>query len=227
MTALRDEIRRLRQELLGGTRHGLEEKLTSIAQQVADIAAASAHLRERQAGVRAAGEARPSGADAADAGARALRDLAADPSQIGVVRGWLRPGHFAQAEHGELYAVMLDMTAAGQPVDPVTVSWEASRRGIEADAADLADGMGTLAVASAWEVHRHGLLAQVARAGRDIQASADDDGSGTGPLLRSASDRLRRLDRDRYPRECHPRDQQSYSRQPTAEPAAEAEAGAA
>ena len=218
----RDEIRRLRQDLLAGTPHGLEEGLALIAQQVADIAAASVDLRERQERPQAASEARPGGADAEVAGARALRDLAADPSQISVVRGWLRPGHFARAGHGELYAVMQDLADAGQPVDPVTVSWEASRRGIETDAADLADGMWPLAVASAREVHQHGLLARVSRAGQDIQASADDGGPAPGQLLRSASDRLRRLDCER-----HPCDQHSRRRQPATEPAAEAEAGVA
>jgi replicative DNA helicase len=222
MTAIRDEIRRLRQDLLAGTRQGIEERLASIAQQVADMAAASADLQERHAQARAAEEARPGGRDAEEAGARALRDLAAGPSKISAVRGWLRPAHFARHSHGELYAVMRDLADAGQPVDPVTVSWEASRRGIKADAADLADGMGPLAVASAREVQRHGLLAQVARAGRDIQASADDEGSATGLLLRAAHDRLRRLDGDRLAHE-----RQVYGQRPAAEPAAEAEAGAA
>jgi hypothetical protein len=97
------------------------------------------------------------------------------------------------------------------------VSWEASRRGIEIDAADLAGGMGPLAVASAREVNRHGILAQVASAGHGIQASADDDGSAPGQLLRSASDHLRCLDRDR-----HARDMQSCGRQPAPEQVAEA-----
>jgi replicative DNA helicase len=222
VTAVREEIRRLRQDLLAGTQHGLEERLVSIAHQVADVAAVRADLRERQELLRAASEARPSGVDAEEAGARALRDLAADPSQIGAVRRWLRPGHFARPGHGELYAVMRDLAGAGQPVDPVTVSWQASRRGIESDAADLADGMGPLAVASAREVHRQGLLAQVASAGQDIQASAEDDGPGPGQILRSASDRLRRLERER-----HPRDEHSHCRQPAPEPVAEAEAGGA
>ena len=222
VTAVREEIRRLRQDLLAGTQHRLEERLTSIAHQVADIAEASADLRERRELTRAPSDARPGGAAAEEAGARALRDLAASPSQLSAVREWLRPGHFARPAHGEIYAVMRDMAAAGQPVDPVIVSWEASRRGIETGAADLADGTGVLAVASAREVHRHGLLAQVASAGQDIQASAEDDGSAPGELLRSAGEHLRHLECDR-----HQRDQHSHSRELVAEPAAEAEAGAA
>jgi DnaB helicase-like protein len=227
VTAARDEIRRLRWEMLAGTGHGLEDRLASIAQRIADVAMASTDLRARQEQARAASEARPSGADADEAGARALRDLADDPSKISTVRGWLRPAHFARAEHGELYAVMRDMADAGHPVDPVTVSWEAARRGIDADAEGLAGGMGPLAVASAREVHRRGLLAEVARAGQDIQAGAEDARSAPGKFLRSASDRLRRLDRDLHPRECRPGDWRLYGWQPAAGPAAEAEAGAA
>jgi replicative DNA helicase len=222
VTAARDEIRRLREDLLAGTPRGLGERLALIAQQVADVAAASADLHERQERPQPASAARPGSADAEEAGARALRDLAADPSQIRVVRGWLRPGHFALPVHGDLYAVMRDMADAGEPVDPVTVSWEASRRGIEVYAEDLAGGMGPLAVASAREVNRHGLLAQVADAGHAIQASADDDGSAPWQFLRSASDHLRCVDRDR-----RNRDMQPYGRRSAAEPAVEAEAGVA
>ena len=214
LAAARDEVRRLRRDLLAGTRQGVAERLESIARQVADVAAASADRRERLERARATAEARPGGADAQEAGTRALRDLAAGPSQIRAVRGWLRPGHFARPEQGELYAVMRDMADGGLPVDPVTVSWEASRRGIDADPADLAGGTGPLAVASAREVHRHGLLAQVASAGRDIQASADNRRLAPGMLLRSASDRLRQLDCGPQPDGRRQDDWQPRERQP-------------
>ena len=122
---------------------------------------------------------------------------------------------------------MRDMAGGGLPVDPVTVSCEASRRGIEADPADLAGGIGPLAVASAKEVHRHGLLAQVAGAGMDIQASAEDHRLAPGMLLRSAGDRLRQLDRGPHPDGRRQDDWQARERQPRAGQAAEAEAGAA
>jgi DnaB-like helicase N terminal domain len=227
VAAVRDEVRELRRDLRAGARQGLEVRLASVARHVADVAAASADLRERQERARAAAEARPGGTDAEETGARALRDLAASPAQIGTVRGWLRPGHFAQPGQGGLYAVMRDMTDAGEPVDPVTVSWEASRRGIETDAADLAGGTGLLAVASAREVRRRGLLAQLAAAGRDIQASAGNHRLAPGPLLRSASGRLDRLDGGRSPDPRNPAGWQPGIRQPASEPAAEAEAGAA
>src|SRR5262249_60282087 len=97
------------------------------------------------------------------------------------------------AEQGELFAVMRDLDAAGHPVDPVTVSWEAARRGINMDATDLADGVGPFAIASAREVHRRGLLAQIDQAGRDIQADASEPAVGTGGFLGEAHGHLARL----------------------------------
>jgi replicative DNA helicase len=72
--------------------------------------------RERQAQRRSARVARPHGPEAEAAGIAVLRGLCADPSQLGLVRGWLRPAHFAIAEHGELYALVRAMHAAGRPV---------------------------------------------------------------------------------------------------------------
>ena len=82
-------IRGLRHDLVTGTSELLAGRLASIARQVADVAAASASQRERQAGERLADP------EAEEAGLRALRDLAAAPSQVAAVRGWLRPEHFA------------------------------------------------------------------------------------------------------------------------------------
>jgi replicative DNA helicase len=157
--AVREEIARLRENLWAESPRDVEERLAAIAQHLAETAAASATLREQQAAGHAADQARPDSPAAHVASSRALRDLAAAPDQINAVRGWLRPGHFARSEHGDLYAVMRDLQAAGKPADPVTTGWEAARRGIPATRADLTGGNAALAVASAREVHRHGLLA--------------------------------------------------------------------
>jgi replicative DNA helicase len=110
------------------------------------------------------------------------------------VRGWLRPEHFARAEQGALYVVMQDLDSVGAPVDPVTVTWEASRRGVRADPASLAGGTGAFAIASAREVRRHGLLAQAVNAGRAIQADATDPTCRPTPLLQAAGERLHALE---------------------------------
>src|SRR5580704_2197424 len=73
---------------------------------------------------------RPPGPEAMAAFGAALRDLIDDPRQLAAVRPWLRPEHFTHGASGRLYAVMLDMDASGQPIDPVTVAWAARRRGL-------------------------------------------------------------------------------------------------
>ena len=109
---------------------------------------------------------RPSGEETAIARGAAVRDLAAAPARLAAVRAWLRPEHFARPDDGALYGVMRDMDAAGMPVDPVTVTWEAARHGVHAEPGSLTGGMGPFAEASAQEVYRHAQLAFVAQTGR-------------------------------------------------------------
>ena len=196
LATVRDDIHGLRHDLVTGTSELLAGRLASIARQVADVVAASASQRERQAGERLPDP------EAEEAELRALRDLAAAPSQVAAVRGWLQPEHFARASHGELYAVMVAMTDAGKPVDPVTVTWEAARRGVVLDAADLSGGTGPFAVASAREVRRHGVLAQVARLAREIEATAADPASSPAALWHAA-ERLGRYPDERVPHRHH------------------------
>ena len=161
-------------------------------------------------GQGAAAVARTAGGEAA--GLAALRDLAAGPSQVGRVRGWLRPEDFAVPGHGAVYELMRDMDVAGKPVDPVTVSWEAARRGLPVDADALAGGTGAFAVASARQVHRLGLLTQAAQAGRDIQADAADLTCPPRHLLLATHERLRVLEAAPQPQARPGRDTQSASR---------------
>jgi len=142
---------------------------------------------ERQVYVPVLGSPDPA---AAVAEARALRDLVAAPSRLSEVRGWLRPGHFVRAGHGALYAVMQDMDMAGKLVDAVTVAWEAARRGVRVDPVGLSGGTGLFAVASAREVHRRGLLAEAADAGRGIQADAANLAYSPRQLFQAAGERL-------------------------------------
>lgn len=137
------------------------------------------------------GESRPHSLAAEAAGKQALRDLAAGKSQVARVRGWLRPEFFARAEDGALYEVMRDLDAAGAPVDPMTITWEAARRSIQADPAELSGGVAAFAAASAGEVRRHGLLAQITYAGTSLQADADDITCRPGWLLQQTDRRLR------------------------------------
>ena len=149
---------------------------------------------------------RPHGEEAVVAGGNALRDLAAAPGRLASVGGWLRPEHFARPEDGALYGVMRDMDAAGIPVDPVTVAWEAARQGVPVGPERLAEGMGPFAEASARVVFRHAQLAFVAQAGRDIQDTAMNAGSSPRQVLQMAAGRLRTLESQPSPRTALMRD---------------------
>ena len=160
--------------------------------------ARTGHVQHRHASNR--GEpARPRGAAAVAAGDRALRDLAAAPGWLAQVGQSLRPEHFARPEQGELYTIMQDMAAGGRPVDPVTICWEAARRGLQAEPRSLEGGIGPFAVASAREVHRLGVLAQTAHAGRAIKADAADLACRPDEMLQSAGERLRALEAELQP----------------------------
>jgi replicative DNA helicase len=192
LQAARDEIDRARQDASSGRTRDLEERLVGIARRVA--AAAVASQPSGGARVSAPGDGRPRGPAAVAAGERVLRDLAAGPAQIGAVRSWLQPAHFARPARGQLYALMRDMHHAGMMVDPVTIAWEAIRHGIPADPADLGGGTAHFAVASAHEVRRFGLLAQIAQAGRGIGAAAGNPRTTVGQLLRESVHRLGELE---------------------------------
>ena len=138
----------------------------------------------------AAGSTRSSGPAAMAAFGAALRDLIDDPCQLGAVRSWLRPEHFTHAASGRLYAVLLDMDTSGQPIDPVTVAWAARRRGLRTEPARLAGGTGPFAVASARDVRRLGMLAQIAEAGIAIQRDAADPQLAPSHLIVAAARRL-------------------------------------
>jgi hypothetical protein len=173
----------------------------------------------------AASSSRSSGPTAMAAFGAALRDLIDDPCQLAAVRSWLRPEHFTHAASGRLYAALLDMDASGQPIDPVTVAWAAGRRGLRTDPARLAGGTGPFAVASAREVRRLGMLAQITDAGIAIQRDAADPQLAPPRLILAAA-RLLESVRDDAMREPGPAGELSAPR-PSRAAAAQAEPEAA
>jgi hypothetical protein len=190
--AVRVEVRHLREELRAGRNPEVRQRIAGLA----DVLAETASLASTQVGKtdsRVAKPTHPQGSEAKTVSHQALRDLAAAPVHIAHVRPWLRPEHFARSEDGELFAVMRDLDAAGRPIDPVTIAWEAAKRGLQTDPAELAHGNGPFAVATARDVHRHGLLAQAATVGRDIQVDTADPARHLIGLFQSADDRLRAL----------------------------------
>lgn len=165
------------------------------------------------------GAERPRGPVAEAAGIRLLRDLAAAPGQIARVRDWLRPEHFATRRHGEVYALMRDMDAAGMPVDPVTVAREAARRWLRLRHTELAGGTGVFAQASARDLYAMGVLAQIGRAGAGVQADAAGTRRSMSALLDAAGDRVRCPD-DRWPAEpwCRAQPEPGPPREPARAP---------
>jgi hypothetical protein len=194
LNAARDELDRVRQDIRAGGARGLDERLAAIARRVS--AAADASQPPGPGKSRAMGKGQPWALAAEDAGERVLRDLAAGPAQLATVRSWLQPAHFGRPVHGQLYALMGDMHDAGMAVDPVTIAWEASRRGIPV-AAELQGGMAHFA--DAREVHRYGVLARIAQHGRDIAAAASDPRFSVRLLLCDAIGQLHRLERETRP----------------------------
>jgi hypothetical protein len=189
----------LRQDVRAEIRREHEEHLASMAGHLAQTVAATGGHRERETLQDTAGEARPQDDEAEAAGAHAVRELAVgSASQIAEVARWLEPSHFARPDHGELYAVIRDLHAAGMPVDPVTIGREAARRGIRADTADLTGGMGPLGVLAAREVHRHGLLARIAVAGQGIQSDAANRALSPRLLIVAVGGRLDAVGREAY-----------------------------
>jgi replicative DNA helicase len=172
----------------------LAGSLEQIAQHVARAAASSRSAG--RTGLRAPGEQRPRGPAAEAAGEQFLRDLAAGPSQVATVGGWLRPGYFARPVHGQLYALIRDMHRVGQPIDPITIAWEAARRGIKVDQSRLEGGTASHVRAAAREVRRRGILARISKAGRDLEDAVSDPRLRTAGLLQGASFRLRDLERE-------------------------------
>jgi hypothetical protein len=193
LRAAGEKIGQARRDVQTGGAYDLHTSLESIAQHIAKAAA------ESRAGARGplstTVEARPRGRPAEAAGEQLLRDLAADPKQVTNLQAWLHPGHFARPAHGQIYLLIRDMHTSGMPVDPVTIAWEAGRRGIAVDASELEGGTAALAMANAREVHRHGVLAHISYVGRCMKVAAADLQISTSALLRITEVRLDRLER--------------------------------
>jgi hypothetical protein len=196
-----DELARLHQDLWAMDRSDVAARLAAVTEVMAGHAAWLERAGQRGPG-SVAEQARPSGAAADAAGLAALRDLIAAPSRLTGVAGWLEPNHFSRPAHGTVYAVMADLDRARMPVDPVTVSWEAARRGVQVEPRALTGGCGSFAAASTAQVYRRAALARAERAGLDIQADAADNARATSQVLERASARLAVAERDLAPERC-------------------------
>jgi replicative DNA helicase len=195
------ELASLRESLWLATAKTAAEQIAKVACDLADAAVLSASIRERETRLDGPRTVRPDGPDAEAAGAYALRDLAASPSQIKHVSPWLAPGHFASPQLGALYQIMRELAAKGMPCDPVIISWEAMRRGVAMTPGVIAEaldgGVPGSGIASARQAHRHAVLAQIAQAGTGIVAAASDPSSPMPTVFLASEAHLRAVDRER------------------------------
>ena len=195
------DLSSLRKNLWLGPPETVAEQIARVAHDLADAVVLSATIREREARLDGPRDARPSGPDAEASGSRALRDLAASPSQIRHVSQWLAPAHFASPQLGDLYQIMRELTTKGMPCDPVVIAWEATRRGVtltpEMVAEALDGGIPGSGIHSARQAHQHAILARIAQTGTGIVAAASDPANPMPAVFFAARTHLRAVDCER------------------------------
>lgn len=128
-----------------------------------------------------------------------LAVLTERPSGMDEVVGWLRPQDFANRAHGELYRCVGALHHRGEPIDRVTLLWEAQRRGLLADGTvtggqTICDGIGP--GSAQWlgeEVTRSALLRTAAATAHTIRDLAATDALAPGQLVNQALASLRVL----------------------------------
>lgn len=123
-----------------------------------------------------------------------IATLTKRPSGMGEVVGWLRPHDFADPAHGHLYRCLDALHHRGEPIDQLTLLWEAQRRGLLADGTvtdeqipAICNGIGP--ESAQWlgeEVTRSALLRTAAATARSIHDLADTDALAPGQLINQA-----------------------------------------
>ncbi|MFJ7164042.1 DnaB-like helicase N-terminal domain-containing protein [Streptomyces globosus] len=121
----------------------------------------------------------PDYAEAAEEEQLLLATAAAHPADVESVR-WLLPEDFTQPLHAGLWQCLTTLVRRHEPVDPVTVLWEAQQRGLLHSGSEpggvlrlLAEPVGSV---EHWvqRALKRSLLATAEHAGRRIEAYTDD-----------------------------------------------------
>jgi replicative DNA helicase len=143
-----------------------------------------------------------------------LAALTEQPSGMDEVVGWLRPQDFADRAHGELYRCLGALHHRGEPIDQITLLWEAQRRGLLADntvtgeqITAICDGIGPGSVQwLAEEITRSAVLRIAAATAHTIRDLATADALAPGQLINQALAALGVLDdvRQRWTTGTHP-----------------------
>ncbi|MFI1592290.1 DnaB-like helicase N-terminal domain-containing protein [Streptomyces halstedii] len=131
-----------------------------------------------------------------------LAVLAEQPRAMEEVVDWLRPGDFANLAYGQLYRCLGALHHRGEPIDRITLLWEAQRRGLLADGTlsgeqltAICDGVG--AGSAEWlgeRVMRSSLTRTAAASARAVRALAEDEALVPGRLINYALHALGPLD---------------------------------
>jgi replicative DNA helicase len=116
------------------------------------------------------------------------------PAGMDEVIGWLQPQDFADPSHGQLYRCLGALHHRGEPIDSVTLLWEAQRRGLLADGtvtgeqiSAICDGVGPGSAQWLGEgVARSALLRTAAASARAIRDLAATDALAPGQLINQA-----------------------------------------
>jgi len=128
--------------------------------------------------------------------------LTEQPKAMDEVVGWLRPGDFADPAHGQLYRCLGALHHRGEPIDRLTLLWEAQRRGLLTDGTlcgdqltAICDGVGPGSAEWLGElVIRSSLTRTAATSARAVRALAENDALPPGRLINHALDALGPLD---------------------------------
>lgn len=123
-----------------------------------------------------------------------LSVLLNQPAAISEVVGWLRPGDFAESGHGELYRCLGALHHRGEPVDQLTVLWEAQRRGLLAEGTltdeqvhGICEGLGAGSAEFLGEqIMRSSLTRTAAASASAIRVLAEDEALAPGRLISHA-----------------------------------------
>ncbi|MFJ8954928.1 DnaB-like helicase N-terminal domain-containing protein [Streptomyces sp. NPDC102381] len=108
-----------------------------------------------------------------------LATATAHPADVGHVQ-WLLPEDLTFPLHAGLWQCLTTLVRRHEPVDPVTILWEAQQRGLLDDPTEPGDVLHLLAEPAGSVEHwseralQRSLLATAAQTGRRIQAYADD-----------------------------------------------------
>ncbi|WP_435608620.1 DnaB-like helicase N-terminal domain-containing protein [Streptomyces sp. C10-9-1] len=140
----------------------------------------------------------PDHVEAAEEEQLLLATATAYPADVASVR-WLLPEDFTQPLHAGLWQCITALTRRQEPVDPVTVLWEAQQHGLLGNASEPGDVLRLLAEPAGSVEHwgqltlKRSLLATADHAGRRIEAYTDDPSNTPFQLVAGARRSLAQL----------------------------------